>query len=257
MRSQREQAKLLSSLHIKSDPLVLFNIWDAGSAKAIQEIGAKVIATGSWSVAAAHGFDDGEKLSFELVLENLKRIITSINLPVTIDVEGGYGKSPVDVQKTVTKIIEAGAAGINFEDQIIGGKGLYSIEEQCTRIKAIREVAEHLSIPIFINARTDIFFQTESVNHNHTHIEEAIYRASMYANAGADGFFTPGLKDAKYIENLCEKSPIPINIMVLQDTPSLKQLAELGVARISYGPGPYCLAMNALKDAGRVAFSMD
>jgi len=142
MITQSEHAHLLNDLHIKGDPLILFNIWDAGSAKALQEIGAKVIATGSWSVAAAHGYDDGEKLSFDLALANLRRIIASVDLPVTIDLEGGYGQSPVQVQETVTKVIEAGAVGINFEDQIIDDEGLYSIEDQCARITAARAAAE-------------------------------------------------------------------------------------------------------------------
>src|SRR5471030_2518997 len=112
MTTQHDRAKLLHNLHFKGDPLILFNIWDAGSARAIQETGAKVIATSSWSVAAAHGSEDGEKLSFDLVLENLKRIIASVDLPVTIDLEGGYKRSPTEVQKMVRKVIEAGAVGI-------------------------------------------------------------------------------------------------------------------------------------------------
>lgn len=253
MITQIQRANLLHSLHIKEDPLILFNIWDAGSAQAIQEIGAKVIATGSWSVAASHGYDDGEKLSFDLALANLRRIIASVNLPVTVDLEGGYGKSPTQVQETVTKVIEAGAVGINFEDQIVGEKELYSIEEQCARINAVREAAEQSSIPIFINGRTDIFFKADPTNHNDNHVEEAIHRASAYAESGASGFFVPGLNDTKLIEKLCRLSPIPINIMVQTDTPTSKKLGELGVARISYGPRPYCLAINALKEAGRIA----
>lgn len=119
MNSQIERAKLLKNLHVKGNPLILFNIWDVGSALAIQEIGAKIIATSSWSVAAAHGYEDGEKLPFDLALANIKRIITSVNIPVTIDLEGAYFDSPSEVQKTVTSVIEAGAVGINFEDQII------------------------------------------------------------------------------------------------------------------------------------------
>ena len=119
MTSQRERANRLKNLHIKGDPLILFNIWDAGSARAIQETGAKAIATSSWSVAAAHGYDDGEKLSFELALANLNRIVASVDLPVTIDLERCYGQEPMQVQETVIKVIEAGAVGINLEDQII------------------------------------------------------------------------------------------------------------------------------------------
>lgn len=253
---QIKQANLLNSLHIKGDPLILFNIWDAGSAQALQEVGAKAIATGSWSVAASHGYGDGEKLSFDLALANLRRIIASVNLPVTIDLEGGYGKKPIEVHDTVTKIIEAGAVGINFEDQIIGEKELYSVEEQCARIKAIREAAEQASIPIFINARTDIFLNVDAAHHNDGHIEKAICRVLAYAESGASGFFVPGLKNTKHIEKLCRLSPIPVNIMMLSEYPTSKQLADSGVARISYGPHPYCLAINALKEAGRIALSM-
>lgn len=256
MITQLERANLLKKLHVKGNPLILFNIWDAGSAKAIQETGAKVIATGSWSVAAAHGYDDGEKLPFDLVLANIQRIIASIDIPVTIDLEGGYGKNPIEMKENIIKIIEAGAVGINFEDQIIDGEGLYSIEDQCARIMVICEAAKHAAIPIFINARTDLFFKTEAANHNNELLEEALVRASAYAESGASGFFVPGLKDAKYIKKLCERSPIPVNVMIMSDTPSPKQLTELGVARISYGPGPYCQMMNFLKEAGRKALSM-
>jgi 2-methylisocitrate lyase-like PEP mutase family enzyme len=253
MMTQIEKANILKSLHIKGDPLTLFNIWDAGSAKAMQEIGAKVIATGSWSVAASHGYDDGEKLSFNLVLENLKRIVASVTIPVTIDLEGGYGRNPHDLHETITKIIEAGAVGINFEDQIIGGAGLYSIEEQCARIKAIREASELSSIPLFINARTDIFLKANSTENNENCLAQAIQRASAYAASGASGFFVPGLIDAKHIQKLCQSSSIPINVMLTSESPTPKQLAVLGVARISYGPHPYSLAIDALKEAGRIA----
>jgi 2-methylisocitrate lyase-like PEP mutase family enzyme len=255
MKSQSEKAQLLKSLHIKGDPLMLFNIWDAGSAKIIEKIGAKIIATGSWAVAAAHGYEDGESLPFDLVLANLKRIIANVDVPVTIDIEGGYGKTPQAIQANVTRVIEAGAVGINFEDQIIGSQKLYSIIEQCERIRAIKEVTQQTQVPIFINARTDTFFKQDSTQHNEKILEEAIHRAFAYAEAGANGFFVPGLQDVKLIEKLCEHSPIPVNIMVLEEISSPEKFAKLGVARISYGPYPYCHAMEALKKAGLKAFS--
>lgn len=256
MKMQIECANLLKNLHIKGNPLILFNIWDAGSARAIQDIRAKVIATGSWSVAATHGYDDGEKLPFDLVLANIQRIIASVDIPVTIDLEGGYGKSPTEVKENVIKIIESGVVGINFEDQIVDGEGLYSIEDQCARISAIRDVANHAEIPIFINARTDIFFKTDATNHNDALLDKALVRACAYAESGASGFFAPGLREARYIERLCEYSPIPVNIMVMPNTPKPKQLAELGVARISYGPGPYCQVIDFLKEIGSKALSI-
>lgn len=256
MMNQIERGHLLKKLHIKGDPLILFNIWDAGSALALQEIGAKAVATGSWSLAAAQGYQDGEKVPLDLVLSNLERIVASVKLPVTLDFEGAYGKTPAEVRDNVVKVIQAGAVGINFEDRIVAGKDLYSLEDQCARILAIREAADEAAIPFFLNARTDIFLKTPSAEHGEVHLDEAIRRASAYAKAGASGFFAPGLKNAKYIEKLCELSPIPVNIMVLGDTPSLKQLAELGVARISYGPIPYRLAIDAIKEAGRKALTL-
>jgi 2-methylisocitrate lyase-like PEP mutase family enzyme len=256
MTTQKEKAERFSDLHVKGDPLILFNIWDAGSAKAVQEAGAKAIATGSWSVAAANGYGDGEQMSLDLALANLKRIIASVDLPVTIDFEGGYATDIAGLQENIAKVIDAGAVGINFEDQIVGGEGLYSIEDQSARIRAVRETAESKSIPLFINARTDVFLKTYPAVHTDEQLEEVIVRASAYADAGASGLFAPGLRDVNLIEKLCESSPLPVNIMVLPDTPSNKEMAELGVARISYGPGPYRQMIDALKEAGRTAFSI-
>lgn len=247
MNTHIEHAKQLKSLHINGDPLILFNIWDAGSAKTIEESGGKVIATSSWAVAASQGYEDGQKIPLDFALNIIKRIIDTVNIPVTVDLEGGYGVSPKEVQQTVRRVIEAGAAGINFEDQIIGENSLYSINEQCDRIKAVQEIAQSLAVPIFINARTDIFLKTEPLKHNKRHFEESVKRANAYAASGADGFFAPGLKDPKLIKDLCELSPIPVNIMRLSEMVSNSQIAELGVARISYGPAPFCQMIETLK----------
>jgi 2-methylisocitrate lyase-like PEP mutase family enzyme len=255
MTTQRERADIFRDLHVKGNPLILFNIWDAGSAKAIEEAGAKAIATGSWSVAAAHGFDDGEKLPLDFALANLERVVVSVNAPVTIDIEGGYARDQSELKENIKKVIAAGAVGINFEDQVVGGQGLYTIEDQCARIEAIREAVEQTSIPLFINARTDVFLKTYPAKHDEAQLDEVIRRAAAYARAGASGLFAPGLRDAEFIKKLCELSPIPVNIMVLPDTPPTRELAKLGVARISYGPGPYRQMMEALKEAGRKAFS--
>lgn len=254
--TQTERADIFKSLHIKGEPLILFNVWDAGSARAIQEIEAKAIATGSWSVAAAQGYADGQEIPFDFALANLKRIVASVDLPVTIDLEGGYGDSAGELQESAMRVIEAGAVGINFEDQIVGGTGLYSMEGQRARIEALREASEQAAIPLFINARTDVFLKADPASHGEEHLEEAIRRATAYAEAGASGFFAPGLRNAKYIERLCEASPLPVNILVMPDVPASKQLAALGVARISYGAGPYRLMTQALKEAGRKALSM-
>jgi 2-methylisocitrate lyase-like PEP mutase family enzyme len=242
MNNQLQKLQLFKEMHNKENPLVLFNIWDAGSAKIACEIGIKAIATSSWSVAHSHGYGDGEQIPLDLVIANLKRVTANVDLPVTIDIEAGYGKTPIEVQKTVEKVIEAGVIGINIEDQIIGNGELYSCENQCERIKAIRQ----LSFPIFINARTDVFFKNLGSSHNDKLLEEVLFRASAYAKAGADGIFVPGLDDERLIRALCELSPIPVNIMVK----SPQDFTGLGVSRISYGPNPYIQLLEYFKITG-------
>ncbi|WP_312879986.1 isocitrate lyase/PEP mutase family protein [Paenibacillus phytorum] len=256
MKNQLEQARKFHELHRSGSPLILVNAWDAGSARTVQQAGAQAIATGSWSVAAAHGYDDGEELPFDLVLSNLQRIRNSVDVPITIDIEGGYGRSPEMVKENVGKIIERGAIGVNLEDRHMDGSGLYSIEEQVLRIAAVRAAADQSAIPLFINARTDVFFQSAAHEHGDANIEEALRRASAYAKAGANGIFVPGLCNEKYIGALCKQSPIPVNVMVTSESPSLQTVAKLGVARISYGPRPYLMMMEALKQASVKALAL-
>ena len=255
MATQKEKAELFKSLHVKGSPVILFNIWDPGSAKAVEQAGAKAIATGSWSVAAANGFSDGEALPLELALANAERIVGSVSVPVTLDFEGGYATELSELKSNIRKVIAAGAIGINFEDQVVGGEGLYSIEDQSARIAAVRETAEQASIPLYINARTDVFLKTYPAKDTEEQLEETIRRATAYASAGASGLFAPGLRDAAMIKNLCDSTPLPVNIMMFPDTPPTNTLAQQGVARISYGPFPFRQMIAALEAAARKAFS--
>lgn len=257
MTSQHEQALTFTTLHIKGDPLIIFNVWDAGTAKALAAVGPKAIATGSWAVSDAHGYTDGEKIPLELVLANLERIVASVDIPVSLDFESGYGQTPEAVKSTVAQVIAAGAIGINFEDQDIEADVLYSVADQSARIAAIREAADEAGVPLFINARTDIFLNNAPETHSDAHLEEAIVRASAYQTAGASGFFAPGLADAEKIRTLCEQVAVPVNILVRPTTPSLKEMAALGVARISFGSGSYRVAMKAFTDAARAAVAME
>lgn len=247
MNKQIQQANDFHNLHVKGNPLILFNIWDAGSAIAVSNTGARAIATGSWSVAAAFGFEDGEKIPLPLVLDNIKRIVKATDLPVSIDIESGYGKTPADVEQTIKSVIEAGAIGINLEDQNIANSNLYTIEQQCERIKATRTAADKLAMPLFINARCDIFLQLDASEHTTSHLDKALERAVAYQNAGASGFFVPGLREQSLIENLCGKLELPVNIMMTKDSLSHQQLASLGVARISHGPNPYRKVIKELE----------
>ncbi|MCF6316884.1 MAG: isocitrate lyase/phosphoenolpyruvate mutase family protein [Marinosulfonomonas sp.] len=232
------QAETFKSLHIKSDPVVLFNVWDAGTAAIVQSAGAVAIATGSWPVAAAQGFEDGEKIPLELMLENLKRIVAAVDLPVSSDVEGAYSVAPKGVTETVVQVVQAGAVGFNFEDQIVGGDGLHDIDVQTARVAAARDGADQAGSNIFINARTDLFLKAKPEDHAGL-LDEALARALAYAGAGGDGFFAPGLTDEALIKQLCSDCPLPVNILALPHAPSASVLASLGVARISHGPVPY------------------
>ncbi len=248
MSLQTEHAHLFAALHVKGNPLILYNVWDAGTAKAIQEVGAKAIATGSWAVAAAHGYADGEKLPMAIVLNNLKEIVANVELPVTLDFEGGYAQSLDQLQKNIVQVIAAGAVGINFEDQIVGEKKLYRLEEQVTRISAIRQAA---TISLFINARTDVFLLDLNASITEAKVAETIERGLAYAEAGASGFFVPGLRDLASIEKVCQTSPLPVNILMFPNMPTHQQLADVGVARISYGAGSYRQMLAAFKEAAR------
>lgn len=251
--TQTEKARSFADLHVKGDPLVLYNIWDAGSARAVRDAGAAALATGSWSVAAAQGFDDGEAIPLALVETIVRRITASVDLPLTVDFEGGYAEDAERVASNVERIIKAGAVGVNFEDRIVGKSGLYGVEQQSRRIRALRRKADDLGVPLFINARTDLFLAASDPSEHAALIAGAEERAAAYAEAGASGFFAPGLANEELVARLCKASAIPVNIMVMSGAPSVERLAELGVARISYGPIPYAATMAALKDLARAA----
>ena len=234
-----------AALHIAGTPLILFNIWDAGSAVAVAKAGAAALATGSWGVAGAHGAGDGEALSFDLVIANARRIVSVTELPVSVDLETGYGPDVDDVRASSQAIVDAGAVGINLEDRIIGGEGLYPIAEQSARIAAAA------STGVFVNARTDLFIKAPVDRHDKQLVAEAVERAKAYADAGARSFFAPFLIDPGLIAELCEASPLPVNILVRPGCPSHSEMAKLGVSRISHGHGPWAAAMAWLEDQAR------
>lgn len=254
MTSQNDRAETFRRLHVKGRPLVLFNAWDAGSAQAVARGGAAAIATGSWSVAGAHGFGDGEKLPLDLVIDNIARVVAAVDLPVSLDFEGGYARAPRELSANLARVIGTGAIGINLEDQVIGGEGFYSVKEQAGRVAACRTTADGAGQPaFFVNARCDLFLRSKAEEHDAVMLDAVLERAMAYADAGADGFFAPGLTDERLIGRLCEKATLPVNVLVFPATPPAPRLAELGVARISHGPGPWRRAMAALEDAARAA----
>jgi methylisocitrate lyase len=255
MSAQAAKAETFRSLHVPGRPLVLFNIWDVGSAKAVASAGARALATGSWSVAAANGFADGECLPLDLAIDNLARIARAIDLPVSVDLESGYGKTAGEVAQSVARAIGAGAIGCNLEDSFPADGSLRGVDEQAERIANARKAANDAGVAMFINARTDVFFQKPAPAHDESMVRVALDRGKTFAKAGADGLFVPGVVDETLIGRLVEASPLPVNIMVETNTPALSRLAELGVARVSHGPRPYLAMMKTLGDATRVALT--
>ena len=237
--TQSARADQFAALHVPGNPLVLYNIWDAGSASAIADAGAHAIATGSWSVAAAQGYSDGEQIPLDLLLSVAARIAAATELPVTIDFEGGYARAPRQLAENVTRLIETGAIGLNLEDQIVGGEGLYETAEQADRIAAIRQAAQDAQMPLFINARTDLFLKEKDATRHEGLLDQAIERADRYAAAGGSGFFVPGLSDPTLMKRICEAVSLPVNVLRPGNAPSQADMGALGVARISADPAPY------------------
>jgi 2-methylisocitrate lyase-like PEP mutase family enzyme len=230
-----------TKLHVAGDPLVLFNVWDPGSAVAVAKSGAKAIATGSASVAMANGFGDGEEVPLELALGNAARIVAAVELPVTVDFESGYATDAGGLAANGRKLAETGAIGCNFEDQVVGGEDLYAISEQGSRIGALRE---GVGADFFINARTDLFLKAKAEAHDSALADQAIERGVAYAAAGANGLFIPGLADLALVERICSAVPIPVNAMHLPNGPGRSEWASAGIARVSHGPFPF-MAMQA------------
>lgn len=249
--TQVERAQQFHRLHVKGDPVILFNAWDAGSAQAVARGGAKALATGSWSVAAANGVADGEDLPLDAVIANASRIAGAVELPVTIDFEAGYGKTPAEVGESIARLIATGAIGVNIEDRFIGKPGLQTPLDQAARLSAARRAADAAGVPLFINARTDIFLNAPASEHSETMVDDALARAKIYADAGSSGFFVPGLINEALLERVCRECSLPVNVMMFSGAPSPKRLGELGVARISHGPGPYRAMVKWLEAEAR------
>ncbi|NJM81359.1 MAG: isocitrate lyase/phosphoenolpyruvate mutase family protein [Tabrizicola sp.] len=254
MTSESDKAAVFRHLHVPHNPLILYNIWDAGSARAVARAGAMAIATGSWSVAAAQGHEDGEVLPLDAVLAVVTRIVQSVDLPVTVDFEGGYATDPGAVGQNIRRLLTLGVIGLNFEDQVVNAPGLYSIVDQVARLRAVRDAAEALGVPAFINARTDLFLKAAPDRGHASLLDDAVARAAAYAEAGADGFFVPGLADRTLIRGLCERVTLPVNVMTA-DPQDISDLAACGVSRISFGPSPYIGLTAALERDAAACFT--
>ncbi|HKC03997.1 MAG TPA: isocitrate lyase/phosphoenolpyruvate mutase family protein [Sphingomicrobium sp.] len=225
-----------AKLHVAGEPLVLFNAWDAGSAAAVAKSGAKAIATGSASVAMANGFGDGEEVPIEFALGNAGRIVKAVELPVTVDFEGGYATDSDGLTANGRRLAATGVIGCNFEDQVVGTDHLYDIADQQQRIAALRA---GVGSDFFINTRTDLFLKAKPETHDEALADQAIERGAAYAAAGANGYFIPGLANLELVERICRAVPIPVNAMHLPGGPTRAGWAGAGIARVSHGPFPF------------------
>ena len=241
-----------AELHVPGKPLILFNAWDAGSAQTAAKAGVMAVATGSASVAMANGFGDGQEVPLEFALENAKRIVESVDLPVTVDFEGAYSADPHEGARNIVRLADTGAVGCNFEDQVVGGEGLHPVAVQAERIAAARAA---VGPDFFINVRTDLFLKAPQETHDEAMLDEAIARVRAYAEAGASGFFVPMLGNLDFLRRLCAESPVPVNFMIYPGCPSNADVAATGVARISHGPFPHMALMGRLEEAAREALA--
>lgn len=247
MPTQTEKLAQFSRLHSGDRPLVLVNIWDAGSARTVAAAGAAALATGSASVGGALGFGDKEAVPLDTVLDHIAGIVRAVDLPVSLDFEAGYADSEAGLAENIRRVIATGAVGINLEDGYPAGDGtgVRPLAEGAARIRAVRAAAEAVLPGFWINARTDICLNAKPAEHE-AHLADILARAAAYAEAGASSFFVPGLRDLSLIRQVCAASALPVNVMSGPEATGFRPLAEAGVRRISYGPHPWRAAMATL-----------
>lgn len=254
----RSRAETLLALHRPGNPLVLVNVWDAASARMVASAGAAALATSSGAMAWCAGHLDGRGETIAGLHDSVARICAVAGaLPVSVDVEAGFGTSPAQVAAAVRRVMEAGAVGINLEDRVLpapgtgtgGGSGsgdpLFELAAQQVRIRAARAASDALGVPLVLNARTDVYL--EQVGAAEDRFRLATQRAAAYRAAGADCVFVPGVRDAETIGRLVEAIDGPLNVLAVPGTPSVAELGALGVARVSLGSWPFRAVLGTLQ----------
>ncbi|HTS34683.1 MAG TPA: isocitrate lyase/phosphoenolpyruvate mutase family protein [Candidatus Solibacter sp.] len=243
---QQKQAEVFRSLHHNDKPLLLANVWDVASARVVEQAGFPALATTSAGVAFAHGFPDGQKIPPELMFAAIAEIARAVAVPVTADVEAGYGNTPEAAARTAQGVIEAGAIGMNFEDATgDSDRPLAELPLQLERLRAIRETANNFGVPLVVNARTDIYLA--QVGKPESRYDETVRRLSAFRDAGADCVFAPGLGDLPTIRRIVADLQYPVNILVGPGSPSIAELAAAGVKRVSLGSGPMRATLGLLR----------
>lgn len=246
LETRKAQAHSFRAMHRGGKILVLPNVWDVASARIIEEAGYGAIATTSAGVAFSLGYPDGQKILPAEMLARVARIANAGKVPVTADVEAGYGNRPEDAARTARGVLEAGAVGMNLED----GTGdpahpLVDLPLQLEKIHAIREAALKTGVPLVLNARTDVYL--DQVGEPEARYEHTVKRLLAFRDAGADCVFAPGLRDPQTIKQLVAEVQCPLNILAGSGSPSISDLQELGVARVSLGSGPMRATLGLLR----------
>jgi len=243
-------ASRFRDLHAGSTVAVLPNAWDAGSARALERLGFPAVITSSAAIAWSHGYPDGAVIPFEAMLAAVASIARAVRVPVSADLEDGYTADSVDgIERTVEALIDAGAIGLNLEDGALRANGdLVAAEEHAAKIAAARAASDHAGVPIFINARTDVFWR--SVGEPDARVDDALERLRLYAEAGADGAFAPGIAEPRDIARLTSELDLPFNVMHMRTTPPLDELERLGVRRLSFGADIYLAALRTVERVG-------
>ena len=246
MDSQTDKAMQFLERHRGPGALVLPNAWDVASARIFEEAGFPAIATTSAGIAFSLGYPDGQKIPREEMIARIGRIVRAVKVPVTGDVEAGYGAAAHDAARTARELIQAGAVGMNLEDRSGNpAEPLLDLSLAVEKIKAVRAAAANLKVPIVVNARTDVYLLPGA--QAGTGYYEAHRRLTAYRDAGADCVFAPGLKDPETIGRLVRDLQCPVNILAVSGTPSVPELEKLGVARVSLGSGPMRATLRLLK----------
>jgi 2-methylisocitrate lyase-like PEP mutase family enzyme len=246
VRAQAEKAERLRKLHHGRRILALPNAWDVVSARILEEVGHPAIATSSAAVAFSLGYPDGQRISRGEMLDAVARITRAVRVPVTADLESGYGKTPEEIADFTKAVVASGAVGLNFEDVTGDDESTHvGLGLQVKNIRAIRETAAAMGVPIVINARTDIYLMP--IGPEATRFERTVERLRAYREAGADCLFVPGLCDREIIAKLVKALDAPLNILASQGSPSLDELEKIGVARVSAGSSAMRAAMGAFQ----------
>jgi 2-methylisocitrate lyase-like PEP mutase family enzyme len=247
MTNQTDRALAFRSLHVPGRPLLLPNAWDTASARIIEDAGAAAVATTSAGLAWALGSADGDRLDRDRALSAVAGIAAAVGVPVTADIESGYGRDAAGVAGTVRAVLAAGAVGVNIEDALYDGgdRPLRPVAEQAERIAAAREAADAAGVPLFVNARIDTFLRGAGG------VDLTLERAAAFLAAGADGVFVPGAVDPGTVKELAAGIDAPLNVMAGPGAPPVAELAALGVARVSVGSGIAQAAHALVRRAAR------